>query len=299
MRWLRAFLSSVLACAATAAVCRAADSTANDAKPVKLIVGNLVPADKTIEEFQGIGAPAIRAGLIKWVGQNRDIKLFTLLERDQTFQVSEKIEDEERRGASLKSTTVSRLFSDKVNYFIFLTYKLVENEQVRLIGQLAKISAEQSLVVNTVDMVVNRQNPELSTFGQNLFVDILKAENAKIPRSFSLVFCEGPNQSDGAVEWVRSSVMTSFSGDRPSQVIEIIERTCANGRGEPVSESEIVVIFKIIPNVGVEVELTHLNRYVAHGQLRIMKGFIDNPEDSQKKIDQMIDQIRKSWNPPS
>jgi hypothetical protein len=266
-------------------------------KQVRLVIGNLVAANKTIGDFQGFGSALIRTELTRGLGRSHDIKLFTLLEKDQTFQFDEKIEDEERRGAALKPPTVARLAKSQINYFIFLTYVLVDGEHVRLDGQLAKVGPDRAYVVNSERTVVSRQDPELTTFGQKLYLDILNEEGVTAPRSYSLVFCNEHSDAEPAAEYVRSFVKSNLARDRPSLVNGIRGRTCTEGEAGPVDE--ILVYFRLVPKMGVEVELKCSDHVVAYGQL-ILVLFDQTLEDPnfQKRIDDLIQQIRGSWSPP-
>jgi hypothetical protein len=300
MRPLRQLLAGLVLCAAAAPGALSQPGPGQAAKQVRLVIGNLVAANKTIGVFQGIGPVLIRTELTRFVGRNPRIKLCTSLEKDQNFQLDEKIGDEERRGASLKAATLTRLSTDRINYFIFLTYLPIDDQHIKVTGQLAEIKANESSVIQSEQTTVNLQNPELTTFGQELYDDIVQREDPSyVRRSFSLVFCN-ENAADLAADYVSSSVKRSFAGERPRLVDAIKGRPCTEG--QLGSALEILVHCRV-RNMRIEVELMYSDQTVAFALLHLVSPdqFMQDP-DCEKKIDELIQQIRESygnWSPPS
>jgi hypothetical protein len=279
------------------AVKPAQESAAKGPRQVKLVIGNLVAADKAIPSIQGFGPALIRTELTRNVGRNQGVKLYTLLERDQNFQMDVKISDDEHQGAYLNPINAKKAFSNQINYFIFLTYASVDGQHIRLVGQLAKVKPGETGVVIAEKAVINSQDPDLTTFGQNLYLDILREEGVDLgPQNFSLVFCAGDARDDPALAYVRNSVKQNFTLERPRVVDAIQGKTCSDAGSS--SENEILVHCKLVP-MGIEVEIVNGNTVVAYGYILVVSLELFMKEDPAKKVEPLIQQIRQTWHPPS
>ena len=280
----------------------APETSGPGAKRIGLVVGDPVAADKAIGGFQGFLPALIRTGLLRGVGRNHGIELFTLLEKDQHFQLDEQISEDERRGATLRPATAAKLTSNKMNYFIFLTYKPVDDQHIKLVGQLAKIGPGGTVGGPSELTVVNSQNPELTEFGQKLYVDILHEEQpGYVPPSFSLVFCSsGSGGADTAeADFVRSNLQQSFAQERLLLVDHFRERTCADS--ELGSAEEILVRCKNHSRM-VRVELWYRDDKIGVSVLVVVSldQFLQDPNWHQN-MEALIQGLRQSygnWTPP-
>lgn len=302
MRPFRQFVAGLVLCAAAAPGVLSQQTPSQPAraarevgKPVTLVVGSPVAADKVMTAFQVMGPVMVRTGLIKDVGRRGGVNIRARLEKNDNFKLDTEIEDAERRSATFMPTTAAKL-AQQIDYFIFLNYTPAGSGQITVVGTLTKLASEGSYFVTSEDAVVDPQNPQLTTLGQKLYIDILRTEDPNYaPHNFSLVFCSGKADDVPAANLVRSEIKDSLTDDKLNLegAITIKGRACVED--EAGSANEILVHFRTTAKVGIEVELTSLDNFIVHGTLYLVANEFEAPYDCEERMKILIQNVLKSY----